>query len=611
MKKNFLRVISVCLCIVLMASVGAVGVFAADKRTACGADCAYYPTIIVPGLGQSSVVVLDDDGDFLLDKDGNKISAFPAYIQTKQLVKRAFFPALLSLLTQRDAGLSNAVADAIGMSFGINASDLYAQNTGNVQVEKFPYSYAECNDYERGIINSHIPFDLYPTDLPLDHLYYFSYNSFGNHIDIVNELYTYIQMVKVQTGHRKVNLVPLSQGGTVVSAMLDYYPQVSADLHKVLFVVPALDGSKLIGDVFNDRITFLDSDYLYHGFLEDMRLLDEKTAGLIEVLLRLLPDSVIINSLQKGVKCLVEDVMIRSTSMWALCPSGDYPSAAERYLSSPEMAAIRSQTDRYYQAQLHARDNIQTLTERGVQVFCVAEYDYALINVGENWNTENADFIIQLDSTSMGAYAANVGETLPEGYEQKNTHCSDPTHHHISPDHVVDASAGLLPDTTFYFDAQRHDLTQYNDVILKLAMELIAHDDITDVYADPAFPQFNNGRNVKTILPLLSQAKDVDAAKLSGDKAKALTDAIAQSEEVLSRTVGAAGEIEAAEQALTDALVNAGVVKANKKGKNIFTPISEWLYAHYGTKSFSEIPRAAVRNVLQSITDFFRKTAHI
>ena len=90
----------------------------------------------------------------------------------------------------------------------------------------------------------------------------------------------------------------------------------------------------------------------------------------------------------------------------------------------------------------------------------------------------NADGIIQLDSTSLGAYAAKVGETLPEDYVQKNTYCNNPDHNHISPDRVVDASAGLLPDTTFYFDNQRHDLTARNDVILKLALNLIESDRI-------------------------------------------------------------------------------------------------------------------------------------
>ena len=54
--------------------------------------------------------------------------------------------------------------------------------------------------------------------------------------------------------------------------LLDYTPQVMDELHKVIFVVPALDGSMIVCDVFNDNITFLDNEYLYHGFLEKIRL---------------------------------------------------------------------------------------------------------------------------------------------------------------------------------------------------------------------------------------------------------------------------------------------------------------------------------------------------
>ena len=110
-------------------------------------------------------------------------------------------------------------------------------------------------------------------------------------------------------------------------------------------MVPALDGSKIIGDVFNGRLTFTDADYLYHGFLEDMRLLDQKTAGMIEVLMRLLPADVLTGTIRKGVDRLVENILTRSTGMWALCPSADYPSAAEKYLSDPALSSIREQTE--------------------------------------------------------------------------------------------------------------------------------------------------------------------------------------------------------------------------------------------------------------------------
>ena len=609
MKKTIIRLFC-CLCALclVIAAVPLSGA-ASEKESACGDDCPYYPTIIIPGLGQSSVIVVNDDGTPVLDKDGNKISAFPAYVQTEKLLKTVLGPALLSLFTQRDMGLSDAFADAVEDAFSINKCDENAQPIGNVLTEKFPYPYSQYSDYDKSIVNMHVPFELYPTDLPRDHLYYFAYNSFGNHIDLANELYDFIQLVKAQTGHDKVNLVPLSQGASIVSAMLEYTPAVMDELHKIMFVVPALDGSRIIGDVFNDDVTFLDSDYLYHGFLKNMRLLDDATAGLIELAARLLPNEVLEAAAKKGVKRLVENVMTRSTGMWALCPTADYESAAARYLSSPELASIKAQTDRYYQAQLHHKDNIRKLLQKGVQVFCVAEYDISLIDVGTHWNDQNADFIIQLDSTSLGATSANVGETLPEDYRQQNTCCSDPTHNHISPDRVIDASTGLLADTTFYFKNQRHDLTQHNDVILKLAMQLIAHDDIKDVYSSPDFPQFNYGRNVKTLLELLEKAEGVNRKLLTKRQKKTLDAAVANAETVLSKTVDGPNAVPDAEAQLHKALVLCGKEKATLTTPDIFTPISDFLYRHFGANGYSEYPRETAKKGIDALVAFFRAVA--
>ncbi len=598
MKKSFLRVISVILCAVMFISAGSIGAFAADKRTDCGDDCEFYPTIIIPGLGQSSVCVTDENGEFVLNKDDGKISAFPAYIQLPKIIKTAIVPLLLTLITQRDMGLSKAAETIIMDAFGINRCDLDAQVVTNVKLEQYNYSYAECNEYERSVINSHIPFNKYHTDLPKDHLYYFSYNSFENHIGIADRLYNYIQMVKKQTGHDKVNIVPISQGGTVASAMFEYHPEIMDQLHKVIFIVPALDGSTIIGDVFNNRITFLDTEYLYNGFFENLGLLDAQTAKIIEIALRILPDEVLTKVLKSAVTALVEEVMIRSTSMWALCPSGDYESAAELRLSSPEMASIKEQTYKYYQAQLHFEDNLNTLLDKGVQVFNVAEYDFPLINVGETWNSQNADYIIQVDSTSMGAYLANIGETLPEDYVQKNTHCSNPDHNHISPDRVVDASAGLLPDTTFYFDGQRHDLTQHNNIILEFAFELIAHDDIQDVYSDERFPQFNIGRDVRIIEELIEQGENADTSKLSAEDAAAITDAVDGAKAVLSDFAATAEEYNGAVETLKDCLVKAGIIEAEKvKDPAFFGSISAWLYKNFGTNGFSEFPGIALKKI--------------
>ncbi len=598
------RFIAVLLTLALFVSAGTVGAFASEKITDCGKDCEYYPTIIVPGLGQSNTWVVDDNGDYVLDDEGNKITSFPAYIELDKVIARVAAPAFLSLAFQRDIGLSEAAADAIGMCFEINAADANGQPSDNVVTEKYPYPLSECSEYERNKVYHHVPFNLYENDQPLDHMYYFSYNSFGNHMDMAGELYDFIQLVKKQSGHDKVNLVPLSQGASLVSAMLDYYPESMDELHKIIFVVPALDGSTIVGDIFNDRIAFLNPEYLYNGFFAGLGLLDTETAAMIETALRIFPDEVIMAVLEAACETLVTEVLGTCPSMWALCPSGDYPTAAEKYLSSPETAEIRKQTDRYYQAQLNSDANIMKLIDKGVQVFCLAEYDYPLINVGENWNKQNADFIIHLDSTTMGAYSVPVGETLPEDYVQQNTVCKDPTHNHISPDRVIDASTGLLPDTTFYFDGQRHDQTARNDVILKLALRLIESDDIQNVYSDPRFPQFNIVRGSEKLVALVNQAKKIDVSTLSAEDAAELAAAIEEAQKAIDNTVGIVGEVEHAEERLTACLVKAGVIEpiVEEETTEIFTNISPWLYENFGTDGYSEILLGLVTKVINEIS---------
>ncbi len=533
------KLLAVILAFSLVLSCFTISTFAAEEKlTDCGSDCEFYPTIIIPGLGQSEVWVLDDNGDFVRNSDGEKVPTFPAYIQIPKLIKTLIGPALLSLATQSDMGFSDAFVKALYDAFEINICDENAQTTDKAFTERYMHSLADCTPEERAACYHHVPLDKYETTYPEDHLYYFTYNSFGNILDIADELYDYIHMVMEQTGHDKVIISPISQGGSVSNALLEYHPDVMDVIHKVLFIVPALDGSTIVGDIFNDRIRFLDPNVLYDGFLSTF--FNEETSSLIEVLLRILPDEVIMTALEKGCDMLVKDVMTTSTGMWALCPSGMYKTAADKYLADrPE---IRRQTDLYYQAQANARANIQKMVDNGVQVFNIAEYDVQVYGVGYSYADSNGDGIIQLDSTSMGATAALVGETLPADYKQANTsiNCTDPTHNHISPDRVVDASTGLLPDTTFYFKGQKHEITANNETILLLARRLLENDDIKDVYSSPDFQQFN-----------VVETKTDD------------------------------GE------------------------PSFVVKLSDWLFENFGTNGFSEMPRVALEKIFNLIISIF------
>lgn len=579
----------------------------ATVKTECQGDCDTCPAIVVPGIGQSNVWALEDNGDYMLDADGERISAFPAVLNVGSIVVKAVFPVLLSLFFQADIGLSDTLCSVLMDAFEVNLCDeTTGKNTGNLEVEKYLYSVAECSDYEKEQIYDNIPLQAFAQQAGEDHLYYFAYNSFSNLDNTVKELYDYIQMVLEETGHDKVNIVPISMGGSIADALLQYYPDVMDKLEKVVYIVPALNGSSIVGDLFRKDFAFFDTNFLYNGFLE--ALMDEEEARMIEVIARIIPDQVLTKALHKVADCLVEDIASNITSLWGLCPKEDYPAASEALLANKP--GIKEQTDRFYQAQLNAHKNIQTLVDKGVEVYNIVDYDVPLYLIGNSWNNDNADGVIHLSSTAMGVKSALVGETLGDDYVQANTspNCSDKTHNHISPDGVVDASTGLLPDHTFYFDGQGHEQTARNDAIIALATRLLATDDIKDVYSVADFPQFSGRRDPRALNNhYIPEAKAVDTSKLSAEDAQELAEALAEAEAFVANKACYDGQQKEVEDRLVAILVKIGVRQASvpEEPSTFFTNLSLWLYDNYGPNGFSEMPFLTIVNLFKAVGSIF------
>ncbi|MBR3781477.1 MAG: hypothetical protein IKK63_09790 [Clostridia bacterium] len=575
----------------------------ATVKTECNGDCDTCPAIVVPGIGQSNVWALDDEGNYLLDDNGERISCFPAIFDVGSIVMKVLAPALLTLITQHDIFLSDALCDVVLDAFEVNLCDESGKNTGNIEVEKYLYSVAECSDYEKEQIYDNIPLQAFAEMAGEDHLYYFAYNSFGNNSEIVDELYDYIQMVKEETGHDKVNIVPISMGGSVANGLLEYYPEVVNDLNKVVYIVPALNGSSIVGDLYTKNLAFFDTEFLYNGFLE--ALMDEEDARMIEVIARILPDEVLSSVLRNVANCLVEDVAANITMLWGLCPKEDYPAASAALLASKPK--IKEQTDKFYKAQLNSNKNIQNLVDNGVQVFNIVDYDVPLYLIGNSWNNDNADGVIHLSSTAMGVKSAIVGETLGEDYQQANTYCSNPDHNHISPDNVVDASTGLLPDHTFYFDGQNHEQTARNDAIISLATDLLSTNDIKDVYSTPDYPQFNGRRDPRKLRnDLIPAAKAVDTSSLSQADAEELKAAIDEAEAFVINTACYDGQQKEIEDRLINILVKVGAwtIEEEEEPSTFFTDLSLWLFDNYGANGYSEMPFLTVNIIINTVISF-------
>jgi hypothetical protein len=288
-----------------------------------------------------------------------------------------------------------------------------------------------------------------------------------------------------------------------------------------------------------------------------------------------------------------------STLLWGLVPSGNYEPCREMYLMDDSMAVIREQTDWYYNAQKNSDANILEAKAQGVKIFDIVDYNVSLYEIIDSWDDVNADGVIHLDSTSMGAYSVGVDKTLPEGYVSAQNNCTNPAHDHSDPRNIVDANTGLLPCTTFYFYNQNHERTGSNDVIMKLVSELLVDENFVDVYSYPdRFPQFNVGRNSKGLMKDLEAAKNFDTSNLSVEQKAKLEGAIARAEAALENTNVDIEEFEAAKAYFYD-ITNevmygeekeyTGGLDFNDYLATIFKIISDLLYYFFDGAGFSDM----------------------
>ena len=568
----------------------------------------YYPSIVIPGIFQSDVRLYNADGTERTHADGTPYEK-PFYLdETGDIVKAALKDALapigkmLILQKDKDSMAAKAIASVLGETLGGKIrSDSEGHFVNDVRAVKYNTSLANLSEEDREFALDQIPLREYAAKAGMDHLYFFSYESLGNIYDIAEDLYDLIQIAKRECNSDKVNLAPISQGGSVFNALMQIYRdrglELADDIHRVAFIVPAADGAAVLGDIYHYGL--LDDDEALYGYMFPSLLGDDQQwlSYLITLILRYLPNADVNNILDVAVDTLIEEYLGNSTCLWALIPSKDYPDCREKYLSGPEDAVIREQTDWYYNAQVNCRSYILEEKEKGIEFFDVVDYNCELYHICDSWDKVNADGIIHTDSESFGATSYGVNVPLPEGYKQANTYCTDPSHNHIDPAGVLDASTGILCETTFYFYGQHHESTARNDVIIRLATRILWDDTLKDVHSDPAFPQFNYGRDSRKLINLYNRWKNYDASSLPEAQQAELAAALDEAAAAIASTVMPEEEFNAVYDrlyAITYTIEN-GKTPDNSPDKfvqaitKILKFFSEFMLKYFGGKGYSDI----------------------
>lgn len=585
MKKTAKKLISVLLSISLIFSVCAVA-FAVSATNGSYAEAdsveeaaqalalsgETYPLIIVPGINHSPVYLCDENNEVIFDKDGNTTNGTLLLVDTSNMVplilQHVAVPLILMLLTQTDCGLAEGVKVLVDELLSLQKTNSDGSLVNNLQLKDFHFPLSEFDEnsfdgeYDKAWFYRMLPIQSYTDIVGEDEVYLYTFNLFGNVMESAKGLDEFIQFVKEETGSDKVNLLNVSLGGTVFTAYMEQF-DASKDVNEIVSVVAVHDGTSILSD-FYQREWNLTDESIYKDLFPYIMSVESDSAALgylINILLRILPRAELELLLTSAYDVLFENLLHNTSQFWAMVPSADYPELAEKYLSDEEHAALRKSTDAFYQAQLNLEGNIKEFISKGGQFNAICGYglafgeqEYSFFAVADSYDKVNSDGIIEIQSTSIGATSALPGEKLA---------VEDDTY--LSPDGSVDASTCAFPDNTWFFENQHHEIGG-NDVALKLATELILDDTLIDVNSNPSrWPQYNGTRNTKWVKrSYLPDAAKIDRSTLTEEQLTELDAALAETEEMMNRTIIDVEGDAATVERLYNALVLCGVYEAEE-----------------------------------------------
>ncbi len=545
------------------------------------------PVVLLHGIGQNDTYVYSEDGTIMQDKEGGKATGWPLETDIEAALRPVIPKLLLSVFTRKDSGLKDAMREGGSKLLWAIEKD----NEGNYKYDVRPMHYtcpmSEMPEDVKSMYYNRMPMQRCKDIIGEDMMYVFGYDSVGDIETTTKELHKFItETVLPQTGATKVNLCPISMGGSVAVSYLDMFPQDHELIKKIVYIVPAIDGSDIVGDLYTANLSTEDNSVLYSELLPVL-LGEGYLADLIGIALRfLLPEKVLKGAIVGLSEGLVEGALRTSTQLWATCPDEYYAQAREKWLSQPEFKTIADKVDRFMQARANFKSNTEKLIANGTQIYDIVCYGLELFPLSKDYKTVNSDGILQCTSTSMGARFADLGTTFGESYKAVGTYCSDAGHNHLSPDGTVDPTAGLLPCTTWYFKNQSHMDLQYNNIAIDLAIELMTDDNMIDVYSNPAYPQYNGERYTRTVDNRIRDYRKMDKSGLTAENIAEIEAAVALCEKVKAETIIVEKDWDEASKALETALVNAGII--NVENKSVFEKGLDSLMST-GNKALSKV----------------------
>lgn len=309
-------------------------------------------------------------------------------------------------------------------------------------------------------------------------VYCFQYDSRLDPVTIAGQLNDFIKEVKAYTGEEKVNLFGLSFGGMICTTYLYLYGD-NGDTDNVVMSVPAIGGTNIPDRLLRGNIDF-DMETLVK-FFETILGSENNFARIVEG-----SDFEGLEAVISSASGRISDIVRYWGSVWALCSEDTYEQLKKDFLDPVASKNIIEKCDLVHNEIMPNLSKIfKGFMEKGVRISLLCSTGSSLALGGGI----NGDIVLPAEGVS-GALTAPLGSRFPDGYKGKGTTCNNAEHNHISPSMEVDASTAYLPENTWFVDEQYHGQYYYEEYTRSLVTKLILTDEITDIYSDPDYPQF-------------------------------------------------------------------------------------------------------------------------
>ena len=328
--------------------------------------------------------------------------------------------------------------------------------------------------------------------------YQFEYDARLSPLEIADQLNNYIEAVKRVTGKNKVAIVGRCLGANIVYAYLYKY-QESRNFSGVSSVV--IYDSSLLGvdvlDICMSGSVSINSDALAL-FLQDTDRYSDLSESVVSAL-KLLQTSTgvtissgVAQNFYEHIKYSLVQRFLKNTyatapGFWSMV--NEHFEAAKSYIFSENGDAQKyrvliSKINAFHTNVQERADVITSnMKKNGVHVAIVCKYGFLAYPLYED-AMQLSDNTTSLRLQSMGATCSQVNGTLGDKYISGRESAGKKAY--ISPDRQVDASTGILPDTTWYIKNQDHNLFPacVEPLLLKICNERIT------VKSDEDYPQF-------------------------------------------------------------------------------------------------------------------------